>query len=78
MTTLEALRNVHLKWRLFVKAVREEMGFVKIRIRDIYAGLKFYELCLGFLLLAMGTFLLALAYTIIFGGGIEYSVKIGR
>lgn len=63
MTFNEALKNLHDKWGLFMKAVRETSP---------------YEFALFVLLISMSAFLLVIAYTVLLNGGLEYTMKIGR
>lgn len=64
MNTNEALRNLHQKCGLFMKALRENFSV--------------YDFALFILLLSMSALLLSIAYTILLNGGLEYSVRIGK
>lgn len=65
MTTIEAIKKFHEKWGLFVSDLREH-------------GISPYEIILALFLLSISIFFLSISYTVLFDGGLEYSVKIGK
>ncbi len=67
MTTHEAIKNFREKWCLFMKALREE-----------FSGKAFLDFALAMFFIGASVFCLAIAWAILFGGGFEYAVKIGR
>ena len=65
MPLYEAIKNFHEKWGLFVRDVKDH-------------GISPYEIILGFFLFSFAVFFLTLSFTILFNGGLEYTVKIGK